>query len=241
MTRITTAIAVFLVLALATGSYAVTTYIGDVDGFGWGTAAGQVGADGNPAERNGTGLLDSGDVLPDINANGVVATGQGDDWDKRSAAETADPYAKWTDVTLSTSFGGRPGLANNASFVFTFTAPTAGDSDFEKSHFINLVYGDYDVTPMSAVVEGVSVPLLGNSDGGVDGYIWRAYAPVAWSDMTDGQVTIDIVAPGEPYVTFDYALLDTKAIDVVVPAPGAVLLGTLGMGLVGWMRRRRTL
>ncbi len=234
---------VSLLLLPPVGADAVTSYIGDADGFGWGAGTGLLGADHNPAERNATGLLDSGDVLPDINQNGNVATGSGDDWDNRSGAEASDPYARWTDVTLSTSFSGRPGLAGGAGFVFSFTVPESGDPDYGVDHFVNLVYGDYDVYPMSAVLEGDSVPLLDNQAGGVDGYIWRAYAPVAWSDMLDGVVTLDIVAPGEPYVVFDYALLDVEPLPIgsVIPAPGALVLGALGAGLVGWLRRRRTL
>ncbi len=193
-------------------AYAIVMYIGDVDGFGFGGAAIYNGAYGGPADRDGDGLLNAGDVLPDLTGNGNVCTRGKDDFDHRSIAEKMDSMgAQWTDVALSTSFGGRPGLANDVFFTFNFTLPVLGDMDYGENHFINFVYGDYDVSPMDAIVEGVTVSLLGNSDGGgLDGFIWRAYAPVLWNDMLDGKVTIKIIAPNEPYVAFDYALLDIK-------------------------------
>ena len=46
-------------------------------------------------------------------------------------------------------------------------------------HFINLVFGDYDVSPASIQVDGVVVPLTVQG-GGQDGLVQRAYASVPW-------------------------------------------------------------
>ena len=35
--------------------------------------------------------------------------------------------------------------------------------------------------------------------------------------MEDGKVVIDVIASGEPYVTFDYALLDIVPLSIVIP------------------------
>ncbi len=173
-----------------------------------------------------------------------LATGQGDDFDNRSAAEAADPYAQWTDVSLSTSFDDRPGLAKDASFVFTFTLPDPTDVYYGKDHYINLVYGDYDVDPMEAVVEGTVVALIDNSVvGNVNGTISQAYAVVSWADMLDGEVVIEIEAPDgsgtEPYVTFDYALLSTAPLPIPSTIPEPATMVSILVGTVAAVLRKR--
>ncbi len=218
-----------LVVSAGSSAFGVYTMIGDRDGFGYGAAAGLFDEKGQPADRNNNGILDAGDGLPDLNGDGKIATNKGDNFDHRSAAEmTGD--AKWTDVSLAKSYAGRPGLANDASFTFTFDV--AGDPHFGKDHVFTLVYADYDVPPMSAVVEGVIYDNLIMNQG-LDGAIREFTAIVAWSDMMDGEVIVDIVSPKEPYVAFDYASLKP------VPAPGALLLGGIGSVCVSYLRRRK--
>jgi len=96
--------------------------IGDIDGFGYGTAPGFLAGNGGPANVDGVGVLSSGDFLPDINMNGSIAAPSNDEFDFRSADEIANTAhavnlgvsnsaatvgAKFTDISLSTAYDAR--------------------------------------------------------------------------------------------------------------------------------------
>lgn len=238
--------------------------IGDLDGFGFPTTTGLVRATGaphtTPADTNGNGLLEQTEFLPDLNKDGNVATGAGDDFDNRSAAEkanigisgngftdTGSSGAKWTDVALSTSSTltpfpdpGGPGLPNEPSFIFSFHVN--GSDVTGADLFFNVLFGDYDVVPANITLSfATAAPMtiaLNTQPAAADGLIQAAFANLAFGNVFspdgsggwNGFLRVDFVAPNEPYTAFDFTELSTTPIS---QTPGSPVPEPTSLVLVG--------
>lgn len=221
MSKIT---AIILSILFCTQVFAVSQFIGDADGFGFGDLSKLSAFNGGPVDLNGNGILDAGDLLPDLDADGFVAViglGGGDVFDHRESGEL------WTDISLANDYTPAPGgdcwKADSAEFRFKFS-PESVD------HILTLVYADYDTDVMEVATEGQIFPLIKSDASVIDGLIREINVRIPGSCMLDGEVLVEIAAPGEPYVAFDYVSLTP------IPAPGSLILCSLGAGLVGWIR-----
>jgi hypothetical protein len=258
--------------------------IGDLDGFGYTPTAGLKAANGANADTNGNNLLQQTEFLPDRNQNGITATGQGDDFNNRTAAEVGNTFlqiigatniastgSKWTDLSLSTSYDvtfpnnltnsdplddfpdpAGDNLPNEPRFYYEFFVAT-GDIDPSSPLYFNLIFGDYDVSPANVKITRTNgtqftVPLT-LQPGTQDGLIQAAYTTLGFSDVFtattggwNGKLTVDFVAPNEPYTAFDFAELGTTQISFT-PVPAgpsvALLLAALGLGAALGRRARR--
>ena len=127
-----------------------------------------------------------------------------------------------------------PYNAGAGGWAATFNVPVqavgfwSGDVQFPGStiaiyNSANSLLGTYD--------------LMG-SGGGHGPYLYGFNGFV--SDALD-IARVEVAIDGRSGPVLDAVWFDNFQYSAPIPAPGAILLGTFGAGLVGWLRRRRTL
>jgi len=180
-----------------------------------------------------TGMLQPGYYLNEFS---------GYNWTPLPGSINFGPVNGWT-YTVSASTGGLWGLPTYGGCLSTEwpdAVMTVTPTGTKQVYAIGGRFfgSDWDGNQQNATMR------IALSDGTVVVYNNTSYLDFRGFTSSVPIAYLSVSIPGMPHdVNWrgPYPTLDHLYVGNVIPAPGAILLGSIGVGLVGWLRRRRSL